>query len=167
MDTERKLAPTGPPTDRSDPRDRGDDARSTMRLTETPGHLLRRAQQRAVEIYQQEVGDTGLRPPQFALMLTVYQNPGLNQTELVRLTGVDRSTVADTVTRLEKRGLVQRRPGEDQRSRRLWVTDAGAAAIERDIAGGLRAQDIIMAPIPAGERARFLSLLRLIADLPA
>ena len=139
----------------------------SMRLEKTPGHLLRRAQQRAIEIYQHEVGENGLRPPQFSLMLSVYQNPGINQTELVKLTGVDRSTVADTITRLEKRGLIRRKPGEDQRARRLWVTDAGAEAVDRDIVGGQKAQDLIMAPIPRSERERFLELLRQIADLPA
>lgn len=137
-----------------------------LRLERTPGHLLRRAQQRAIEIYQHEVGENGLRPPQFALMLTVYQNPGINQTELVKITGVDRSTVADTIKRLEKRGLIKRKPGEDQRARRLWLTSAGADAVDRDIVGGQRAQDLIMAPIPHADRERFLDLLRQIADLP-
>jgi DNA-binding MarR family transcriptional regulator len=162
-DTAHQDSPPG-----ADPRDEAPRHPATnLRLEKTPGHLLRRAQQRAIEIYQHEVGENGLRPPQFALMLTVYQNPGINQTELVKITGVDRSTVADTITRLEKRGLIKRKPGKDQRARRLWVTKAGADAVDRDIVGGQRAQELIMAPIPDADRERFLELLRQIADLPA
>ena len=137
-----------------------------MDLRRTPGHLLRRAQQRAVEIYQEEVGDDGLRPPQFALLLTVFQKAGLNQTELVHLTGIDRSTLADMIARLEKRGFLTRKPGTDQRSRHLWLTDSGAEAVRSNAAAGYRAQDRIMAPVAPDERAHFLELLGRIADLP-
>jgi DNA-binding MarR family transcriptional regulator len=135
-------------------------------LRHTPGHLLRRAQQRAVEIYQEEVGEDGLRPPQYALLLTIYQNAGLNQTELVQQTGIDRSTLADMIARLEKRGLLLRKPGADQRSRQLWITDAGATAVKANALAGQRAQERIMAPIAPDERTKFLEILGRIADLP-
>ena len=144
----------------------GDDHANNINLRESPGHLLRRAQQRAVEIYLDEVGEDGLRPPQFALLLTVYQNGGLNQTELVQHTGIDRSTLADMIARLEKRGLLRRKPGEDQRTRHIWVTDAGRAAVEANAAAAQRAQDRIMAPIAPDDREQFLRLLGRIADLP-
>ena len=138
----------------------------TLELRQEPGHLLRRAQQRAVEIYQEEVGEDGLRPPQFALLLTVYQNAGLNQTELVQQTGIDRSTLADMIGRLEKRGLLRRKTGTDQRSRHLWVTETGAEAVRANVAAGQRAKERILAPIKTSERKRFLELLGRIADLP-
>ncbi len=136
-------------------------------LCEVPGHLLRRAQQRAVELYWASVGDDGLRPPQFAVLLTVYQNPGLNQTELVQRTGIDRSTVADMIGRLTKRGLIRRaRTETDQRANRLWVTEDGVDALERTADAAQGSQDAIMAPIPAAQRALFLDLLKRMADLP-
>ena len=145
-------------------RDRAIDA---VNLTETPGHLLRRCQQRAVEIYAQEVGDAGLRPPQFAVVLTVHKKQGLNQTELVRLTGIDRSTIADMISRLVKRGLLTRtRTSDDQRANRLWITDAGVDALDATVAAMERAQERIMAPVPADRRAGCLELLKLLAELP-
>ena len=78
-------------------------------LFDTPGHLLRRAYQVAEDLYMQEVGDAGPTPRQFAVMLTIYQNEGLNQQDLVRLTGIDRSTMAEMVGRLIKRGWLTRR----------------------------------------------------------
>lgn len=138
----------------------------SISLGDTPGHLLRRAQQRAVEIYQRAVGDAGLRPPQFALLLTIHHNAGMTQTELVQETGIDRSTLADMTGRLEQRGLLLRRPGTDQRSRRLWLTAEGEAVLRESAAAATRAQEEIMAPIPAADRVRFLGLLRRIADLP-
>jgi len=137
------------------------------RLADTPGHLMRRAQQRAVEIHWQAVGEDGLLPPQFAVMLTVYQNPGLNQTALVNLTGIDRSTVADMIPRLIKKGYLERkRTPEDQRAKKLWITPEGEAMVRRNAEATFAAQSEILAPVPAGERKRFMDLLRLVADLP-
>jgi DNA-binding MarR family transcriptional regulator len=139
-----------------------------MDLTETPGHLLRRAQQRAVEIFFQLVDEDGLRPPQLAVMLTIYQNPGLNQSDLVRRTGIDRSTTGDMIARLVNRNLVERRRAtDDQRANHLWITKAGITALENTMEGAGKVQDVIMAPIPAARREGFLDLLKLVADLPA
>ena len=136
-------------------------------LHETPGHLLRRAQQRAVDLFVQAVGEQGLRPPQFALLLAAYQNPQANQSELVRLTGIDRSTAADMITRLAGRGLIRRvRTEADGRANRLSVTATGVAAVEAAADRVERAQENIVAPIPAGQRAQFLKNLSRIADLP-
>ena len=136
-------------------------------LHETPGHLLRRAQQRAVDLFVQAVGEQGLRPPQFALLLAAYQNPQANQSELVRLTGIDRSTAADMITRLAGRGLIRRvRTEADGRANRLSVTVTGVAAVEAAADRVERAQENIVAPIPTGQRAQFLKNLSRIADLP-
>ncbi|MXW90942.1 MAG: winged helix-turn-helix transcriptional regulator [Rhodospirillaceae bacterium] len=136
-------------------------------LHETPGHLLRRAQQRAVDLFVQAVGERGLRPPQFALLLAAWQNPDANQSELVRITGIDRSTAADMITRLAGRGLIRRvRTEADGRANRLSVTAEGVAALEAAADRVERAQENIVAPIPVAERARFLRNLARIADLP-
>ena len=136
-------------------------------LHETPGHLLRRAQQRAVDLFAQAVGERGLRPPQFALLLAAWQNPEANQSELVRITGIDRSTAADMITRLAGRGLIRRvRTEADGRANRLCVTAEGVAALEAAADRVARAQERIVAPIPVAQRAQFLKNLARIADLP-
>src|SRR5262249_62030882 len=94
-------------------------------LRRTPGHLLRRAQQRAVDLFVQAVGENGLRPPQFAVLVSVYQNPGLNQTDLVGKTGIDRSTNADMMDRIVPRGYIERRrAAADERVNTLRATSA-------------------------------------------
>lgn len=136
-------------------------------LRATPGHLLRRAQQRAVDLFVQAVGENGLRPPQFAALLTIHQNPGLNQTQLVKRTGIDRSTVADMIDRLAARGLIERRRASaDQRVNTLWITPAGTATLEACHAAVDAAQARIMAPVPAEKRAAAIEALTLLADLP-
>ncbi|WP_245434001.1 MarR family winged helix-turn-helix transcriptional regulator [Rhodomicrobium lacus] len=71
-------------------------------------HLLHRASQRASEIFAQETRDFDLTARQYAVVTTVARHEGLSQTDLVRLTGIDRSTLADVVQRLLKRGIIER-----------------------------------------------------------
>lgn len=136
-------------------------------IARTPGHLLRRAQQRAVDLFVQAVGENGLRPPQFAVLVTVYQNPGLNQTHLVDRTGIDRSTIAEMIDRMVARGYVERkRDAADQRVNTLWATAAGIAALEACVDAAMAAQDRILAPVPPEKRAALLEALALLAELP-
>lgn len=136
-----------------------------FRLTDAPGHLLRRAQQYAVDVYAREVGADGLTPRQFAVLVTVEQNEGLSQTDLVRLTGIDRSTLADMISRLIKRGLLTRKRTEsDQRANAVRITASGLRALKAALPGVRRAEAHVLDPLPAGQRRSFLNALAIMAS---
>lgn len=142
-------------------------ALEAYRLVEAPGHLMRRAQQRAVELFQRAVGRKGPTPRQFAVMLTIAQQPGLKQTELVALTGIDRSTLAELIERLARQGWVnRRRTRTDQRANAVELTEAGVKVAAAALPAVRRAQAQILAPLPAERRPAFLAALALLADLP-
>jgi DNA-binding MarR family transcriptional regulator len=137
-----------------------------FQLAQAPGHLLRRAQQRAVEIFAQELGPGGPTPQQFALLLAIAQQPGISQIGLVRTIGVDRSTVADMVQRLARRGLVaRRRTAQDGRENTLTLSAAGTKLLQRAIPAVERAQHRIMAPLARGQRKAALRALTVLAGL--
>ena len=130
------------------------------------GHLLRRSQQRAVDLFVEEVGENGPTPRQFAVLLSVHQNPGVSQTDLVRMTGIDRSTLTEILRRLGRRGLIRReRQAEDRRTNALHLTADGLTAMEAAIDAVERAQQRILAPIPAGERCAAMRVLEKLAGL--
>lgn len=144
---------------------KGNGAADDYVLGDAPGHLLRRCQQRAVEIFMEEIGVARLTPRQFALLLTLAQRPGLTQTELVEETGIDRSTVGDMIDRLVKRGLVRRRrSGRDQRANTLAILPAGTSALREALPAVERAQERIMAPLPPAMRNDFMAALQLMAS---
>ncbi len=94
-------------------------------------HLLHRASQRASEIFAQETRDFDLTARQYAVITTVAQHEGLSQTDLVRLTGIDRSTLADVVQRLLKRGIIQReRTMRDGRTYAVSLSSDGRQLLE-------------------------------------
>lgn len=95
-------------------------------LSNSPGHLLRRAQQYAHDHFTRQVGSKGPTPRQFEVLHAVSKNAGLSQTDLVRITGIDRSTLADMIARMTKKGLLTRkRTKEDARANAVQLSAAG------------------------------------------
>ncbi len=137
-------------------------------LLETPGYLLRRAHQRAVELFTENRKGSDLTPRQFVAMMAVYKDPGLSQADLVETTAIDRSTVADVVDRLTGRGLIRRqRSRRDKRINTLSLTPKGRAELEAAIERATMTQREILKTIPADERECFIRNLRRIAGLQA
>ncbi|MEO7339222.1 MAG: MarR family transcriptional regulator [Caldimonas sp.] len=132
-----------------------------LALEALPGHYIRRLQQIAVAIFLQETEKHGVTPVQYAALQKVGSAPGIDQRTLARSIGLDTSTIAGVIDRLEARGLMQRSASpEDRRVRLLGLTKTGLQlldAIEPDI---LTAQDRILAPLPQAERSEFMRMLR-------
>jgi MarR family transcriptional regulator, temperature-dependent positive regulator of motility len=127
-------------------------------LGTSPSHLMHRALQLALDIYSEETGPDGLTQRQFAVLEAI--KTGLTQTELVRMTGIDRSTLADLVTRMTAKGLLEReRSTLDARAKAVRLSTEGAARLEAARPLVEAADKRIMALLPKGQRETFLAQL--------
>lgn len=136
-------------------------AGSHVDLDELPGHYIRRLQQIAVAIFLQETEATGVTPVQYAALQMVCNQPGIDQRSLARAIGFDTSTIAAVIDRLEARALLTRSVSpQDRRVRLLTLTDAGAQALASVHPGMRRAQERMLEPLPAAERAEFMRMLK-------
>lgn len=130
-----------------------------------PGHHIRRLQQIAVAIFLQETEAHGITPVQYAALQTVSNQPGIDQRTLAGSIGLDTSTVAGVLDRLESRGLLQRGASpDDRRVRLLTLTDDGQALLAAAQPDMHRAQQRILAPLPRAERAEFMRMLRTLVE---
>jgi DNA-binding MarR family transcriptional regulator len=130
-------------------------------LDQLPGHHIRRLQQIAVAIFLQETEALGITPVQFATLQAVANQPGLDQRSLARAIGLDTSTVAGVVDRLETRQLLQRSADPDDRRVRLLTLTAEGEALLRSAQPAMqRAQTRILEPLPPADQRRFLQLLQ-------
>jgi DNA-binding MarR family transcriptional regulator len=95
------------------------------------GFLLRRAQQKHVSTWQETIsGDT--TSVQYGVLAVLARKPGSAQKEIVEELDIDRSTIADVCTRMEKNGLVSRTPAlEDRRRNVLELTRLGYVEFKR------------------------------------
>ena len=138
----------------------GKKAREAGSLAESPSHLIHRALQLALDIYAREVGSDGLTQRQFAVLEAVSLRAGLTQTDLVKATGIDRSTLADLVARMAQRGLLSReRSTLDARAMAVRLTAEGEAALADARPRVVEADRQIMALLPKGRRESVLEIL--------
>lgn len=136
-----------------------------IELTQMPGHLIRRLQQIAVAAFLQEVEPFGVTPVQFAALQAVAAHPRVDQRTLSGLVGLDTSTIAGVVDRLEARDLLQRLANpQDRRMRLLDLTDAGHALLAGVTPAMLRAQQRILQPLKPAERKAFLRMLQVLVS---
>jgi len=130
-------------------------------LDRSPSHLMHRALQRALDIYAETAGPTAVTQRQFAVLAAVAAHEGLTQADLVRSTGIDRSTLAELVARMLGKGLIAReRSNDDGRANTVSLTDKGKLALQEAEPRAMAADEAILKLIPSGKRGGFLAGLR-------
>jgi DNA-binding MarR family transcriptional regulator len=136
------------------------------RLPDMPGHLIRRLQQIALALFLEQAKSFDFTPVQYAALVAINNNPGLDQTALCNAIALDRSTIGDVVGRLEKKGLIRRLNGSaDRRTKSLHITASGSRLI-RDIEPAVHAtQRLILAPLKPAERNAFMQMLKRLVHL--
>jgi DNA-binding MarR family transcriptional regulator len=130
-------------------------------LDHSPSHLLHRALQLALDIYAEETGPDAVTQRQYAVLSAVAAQEGLTQTDLVRATGIDRSTLADLVARMIGKGLLARqRSASDARANTVSLTAQGRGALDEAAPKVAAADERILQLLPARKRDAFLGVLR-------
>ena len=122
--------------------------------------LLHRANQIATERFAHTVGDTELTSRQAQVLAAIEANEGLSQTRIVADTGIDRSTLADIIRRLQKRGLIERRrTKDDARAYAVKLTAAGRREVENGKPALASVEKALLSALAAKQRAELLSML--------
>jgi DNA-binding MarR family transcriptional regulator len=130
-------------------------------LPDLLGYHLRRAQLAMFQDFATTMGGTGITPGQFGVLALIDANPGLSQTGLGQILGIDRSTVLGVAHRLEALGLVERsaRP-HDRRAHALILSLRGARRF-RELERKVRRHEAHLAKrLSARERELLIALLR-------
>ncbi len=134
--------------------------KDAKQFTRSFSHLLKRAVQYSVHLYMDEVGKSGLTHRQFTVLLAVDTHEGKSQTELVKITGIDRSTLADLVSRLMAQGYLQRkRTKEDARTNAIRLTPVGKKALKAAQGGAEDIDKKMLASFSAGDRRTLVECL--------
>lgn len=78
------------------------------------------------------LSETGIHPKQIPLMMLLNDREGMSQKEISEVMRISPPTVAVSMKRLEKAGLVERKADEeDQRRIRIYLTGKGKDLIEK------------------------------------
>ena len=124
-----------------------------------PGHLLRRAVQVMNLLWNEEVSHT-ITSPQFAALNALYSEPNLDQRTLGQRISLDRSTMADVVSRLSTRGFIRSvRDTRDGRRKTITLTPKGLQAVQQLIPRTRAMTKLLVGPLDEKERDELLCML--------
>ena len=99
-------------------------------LAAAPGHLIRRAHQISVAIFNEHLSAADVTPVQFAILNALHDTPGVDQITLAKRVAFDPATSGSVIGRLEAKGWVARQPhATDRRRKLLVVTPQGLQAL--------------------------------------
>ncbi|MGW3730314.1 MarR family winged helix-turn-helix transcriptional regulator [Streptomyces sp. NPDC000851] len=133
-------------------------------LANHPGHLARRLQQAHHLLWNTMVSEE-ITSPQFAVLNALVDEPDLDQRTVGERVGLDRSTTAEVISRLGRRGLLDKvRDPQDGRRFLLCLTEDGLRTHRKLSVRTARMNQVFLAPLSAAEQTQFLGLLRRVSD---
>ena len=123
-------------------------------------HLLHRGSQHAEEMFNLSIGNSDITPRQYEVLSAVAAKDSVSQADIVSATGIDRSTTADLVGRLVKKGWLQRRRAKDDaRAYAVRLTAAGKKAMKIGEGACLEADEKVLAGLSSAQRTKLIKAL--------
>lgn len=140
-------------------------------LHSSPNYLFWCLHKTSMSIVTEELEKVGadITPVQYAALVGIQGNPGIDQATLASVIGYDRATIGGVIDRLEKKDLLSRKVHpQDRRARALYLEPAGETLIA-EVEGVVNAaQERILSPLPKQDHAVFLQMVAKLLrdDLP-
>ena len=116
---------------------------------------------------QDALQDLGVAPGQFAPLVMLFEEDGLTQAELCRRINVEQPTMANTLERMERDGLVRRKADSEDRRRAHVFLTARAKEMQVQVMEAARAvSNRTVSRLSAGEQDDMFRLVgRMVENL--
>lgn len=139
-------------------------ARERSPLLGRAGFLIRRIYQVHCSLFLEETRDFNITPVQCSLMTMLAARGELDQNTLALEIGLERTSVAEVIPRLQARGLVERKQSPtDARFKLVKLTRKGRDLVAKMDAAVQRAHDRTVEALPEAQREQLmLQLLKLV-----
>jgi MarR family transcriptional regulator, temperature-dependent positive regulator of motility len=122
-------------------------------------YWLRRTLQFHGHLWHQHVSPE-ISSIQFGLLTFLRGHPGIGQRELVALSQLDKSTLAELLKRMEQKGLVSTsRHTTDKRRKRVDLTEAGVETVRELDAKARAVNELLVAGLDEAEASELDRLL--------
>ena len=124
------------------------------------GYALALAARAHRQLLQDELAQLGLHLGQELVVVDLAEHPGSTQAALVGRLGVEQPTVAKTITRMERAGLVTRRADmHDRRQIRIQLTAKGIDLVPRVVHAWVNTDRVAGDSLTDGELSTLIRLL--------
>jgi DNA-binding MarR family transcriptional regulator len=143
----------------------GDGGEATYAIDDNLGYLVNRAARLMAQMFSRRLQRHGVALAQWAILLFLYARDGQTQRELSRVVAIEPPTVARTIDRMVRDGLVHREPHpRDRRATRIRVTQRAQALREQLGAESMAGNEFAARVLSAEELETLKTLLRRVID---
>jgi DNA-binding MarR family transcriptional regulator len=130
----------------------------------SPGYVVNHLARLFARALERRIRPHGASIGQFPVLLCLWEEQGLTQTQLAERLAIEQPTMANTLQRMERDGLIRRAPDpQDRRQAHVHLTARGAALEEPLTAEARRVNALATAGLAGADRALLMDLLRHIA----
>lgn len=129
------------------------------------GFLTNRAARLLAQLLQARIAPLGIAPAQFSVLLALAREDGQTQRALADSLDVEQATMAYTLRRMQRDGLIRNTPHEsDARAERIWLTAKARRALEPATEAAVAVNADALSGLSARERRTLDELLRRVID---
>ena len=134
---------------------------------QSPGHIVNYLARLFAKSLYRRIRQHGVNPGQFPVLLTLWENDGVTQASLVEQLAVEQPTMAGTLKRMERDGLIKRvADPNDGRQSHVHLTRRGRALEDALVASARETNAVALAGLTAAESAQLVRLVkRMIVNL--
>jgi DNA-binding MarR family transcriptional regulator len=131
----------------------------------TPSFLIKQLAKELTRLAEAELRPLGVGIGSLPVLAALKSGAALTQADLARLLRVEQPSMAQTLARLERDGLIRRRSHpSNRRIQLIELTATGREALPRSKAILLKGNERVLAGFTADEAGLFLSLLKRACD---
>ena len=133
----------------------------TFDHTSSAGYLVHHMARLFFEELRVQIEPLGIVPGQFPALLALWQKDGQTQKELVEQLDVEQATMANTLNRMERDGLILRKAHPtDGRAKVICLTDKARAVQKDAYAAASAVNDMALSGLTPDERTQFVDLMQ-------
>lgn len=132
---------------------------------DSAGYLINHMARLFAKELQTRIAPFGIVVGQFPILLELWQKDGVSQKKLLESIDVEQATLANTLNRMERDGLIKRtKSPTDARVQLIWLTEKAAALKESAYEAAYQVNTKALQDLSAQEREMFMNVMRCIID---
>jgi len=127
---------------------------------ESAGYLANHMARLFANALHERIRPLGLAPAQFMTLLELWAEDGLTQKDLVRRLDIEQATMANTLKRMERDGLIEKQENpKDRRAQLIRLTDKARRLQNEATAAANEVNGIALSGLSEDERRVFISTM--------
>lgn len=135
--------------------------RMTFDKDNSAGYLINHLARLFAKELQKRIQPLGIVTGQFPVLLELWNRDGITQRALLNEIDVEQATLANTLTRMERDGLIRRtKHPTDARAQQIWLTDKALKVKAEAYGCAMQTNREALNSLTAAEKKQFISLMQ-------